>query len=82
MKKFIYFLKWLFDIKSWKSYNIRFTLYTLTGVLVSIFAKEFWYGPLVVFVLMFGELTIDHFIVSKWKEFNEEQNKIFEKLQK
>jgi len=31
---------------------------------------------------MFGELTINHFIVSKWKEFNEEQNKIFEKLQK
>ena len=80
MKKYFYFLSWLFNFKKWKSHNVRFFLYALVGVLVSMFVETLWVGPLTVFVLMTAELTIDHFIISKWKEYNEEQNKIMREL--
>lgn len=82
MKKIIYFLGWLFNIKQWASHTIRNLGYLVVALGVYVFTDNTSYTLLIFSSFILFELMVMGILVSKWEQYNREQNKVFNDLQK
>jgi len=79
MKKFIYFLGWLFNAKKWDSWTIRMWSYLLFSVAVYFVTDVFLYACLTFLTFQMSEMLFGVFS-SKYEQYRREQDKIFAEL--
>ena len=79
MKKFIYFLGWLFNTKKWDAWTIRMWSYLLIAVAVYFVTDVFLYASLTFLTFQMGDMLFGVFVI-KYEQYQREQDKIFAEL--
>jgi len=81
MKKFIYFLGWLFNTKKWDAWTIRMWSYLLISVAVYFVTDVFLYASFTFLTLQMSEMLYGVF-ASKFDQYQKEQTELFNELKK
>jgi len=80
MKKFMYFLGWLFNVKQWDSSAIRNLGYIIVALGVYFVTDNTAYATITFLLFLMFELLVMGILKNKWDQYHKEQEKVFDEL--